>query len=291
MITAKSSYHISLVITTLGRTTQLFRLFDSVARQSFTDFEVIVVDQNVDDRLGELFSREWPFQLTRIRMPVQRGVSLGRNIGWQACTGTLIVFPDDDCWYPPSFLASGIQRLSETGADILTGRAADETGRSINGRYAAAPHEINKANVWISGIEWSMIFKKNVLETVGGFDERIGIGASTPWQSCEGQDLILRALAKGFKCYFDPSFFGHHEELNVVAPDRAMNLKGRAYGRGLGYVLRTHDYSKLIAAVWVIRPLARAGLNLFRGNFKSLRYLLNVSLGRLEGALGRTYPF
>lgn len=45
-----------------------------------------------------------------------------------------MVFPDDDCWYPPWFLARGFL-MAATGADFLSGRAADEDGRSINGRY------------------------------------------------------------------------------------------------------------------------------------------------------------
>lgn len=285
----KSSYQFSLVVTTLGRFDQLVKLFESLAHQSFTDFEIVVVDQNNDDRLANLFTRQWPFRVIRIHTPTHRGVSLGRNIGWRASKGVVIIFPDDDCWYPLSFLQTIDQRMRETEADILTGRATDETGRSINGRYALSPQAIDRSNVWISGIEWTMAFKKSVLETADGFDEQVGVGSPTPWQACEGPELILRALATGFKCYFDPAVYGHHEELNIVAPDLAMSRKGRAYGRGLGYVLRIHSFSKTECAMWIVRPLARAALNLAKGNAKPLRYLLNISVGRLEGVLGRTY--
>jgi len=81
-----------------------------------------------------------------------------------------------------------------------------------------------------------MLFRKSALLAVDGFDETIGVGAATPWQACEAQDIILRALACGLQCTFDPSFYGHHKEFDI-----STQSKGRAYGRGLGYVLRIQN--------------------------------------------------
>jgi len=274
---------ISLVVATLGRTTQLERLFDSLVRQDYTNFEVIVVDQNSDDRLAYLFDRRWPFPIQHIHTPSERGLSRGRNKGWPAAKGALIVFPDDDCWYPPWFLSRGSELLSSWQAHVLTGRAADEAGNDINGKYAKTPQVIDRSNVWFSGIEWVMLFRKSALQAVDGFDETIGVGASTPWQACEGQDIILRILSKNLKCVFDPSFYGHHEVFNILIP-----FKGRAYGRGLGHVLSRHNYGGLSKAMWVCRPLARLALSILKGRVSDSRYSLDVFLGRLEGCLGRT---
>jgi glycosyltransferase involved in cell wall biosynthesis len=278
---------VSLVVATLGRTAQLVKLLDSLVCQDYSDFEVIIVDQNSDDRLEYLSKGNWPFRLSRIHTPKARGLSRARNVGWKAAQGELILFPDDDCWYPAWFLSRGIQLISASHADVLTGRAADEAGHDINGRYSPVPHTITRSNAWISGIEWVMLFKKAVLVAVNGFDEEIGVGASTPWQACEGQDILLRALDKRFVCYFDPAFFGHHLEFDRLAP-KLMQAKGRAYGRGLGYVLRVHQYGCLAAAWWVGRPFAGLLLSILKGDFESCNYYLNVSLGRLEGYMGRT---
>jgi hypothetical protein len=182
-----------------------------------------------------------------------------------------------------------LQVLRSVDGDIVTGRAADENGRDINGRYAKLRQRINRSNVWISGIEWVMLFKKSVLVELDGFDEDIGLGANTPWQACEGQDIILRALAAGKTCFFDPALTGYHEELDVLAPNNLMVSKGRAYGRGLGYVLRLHNYSIADALAWTCRPILKSLLNVSKGNFKPNIYLLNVSVGRMEGYMGRTW--
>jgi glycosyltransferase involved in cell wall biosynthesis len=277
---------ISLVVATRGRTTELTKLLDSLTGQDCPGFEVIIVDQNSDNRLEHLSNGNWPFRLRRIHTPNARGLSRARNVGWKVADGELVIFPDDDCWYPSWLLSRGVQLISASQADVLTGRAADEAGRDINGRYSSVPHTINRSNVWISGIEWVMLFKKAALLALDGFDEEIGVGAPTPWQACEGQDILLRALDKGFICRFDPAFFGHHLEFDQL-PSKSMQAKGRAYGRGLGHVLRVHHYGYLSAAWWISRPVARSLLSMAKGHFQECCYFLNVSLGRLEGYMER----
>jgi glycosyltransferase involved in cell wall biosynthesis len=279
---------VALIVTTRGRTFELEQLFESLSKQEFMDFEVILVDQNDDDRL-EAISERWrsTLRLRRIWTPTERGSSRGRNVGWVQARGSFVLFPDDDCWYPPWFLTHALKQLRLTGADIITGRAADESGRDINGRFENLPQWVNPNTVWTTQIEWVIFFKRSALEAVGGFDVDIGIGAATPWQSCEGQDIVLRAFAQGLSCYYDPSLYGHHAELDVYTPDEAMCRKGRMYGRGLGHVLRIHKFKAWSALNWLLRPTVKACLFLARAQFSRFRYYRDVAIGRWEGWSGR----
>jgi glycosyltransferase involved in cell wall biosynthesis len=279
---------VALVVTTRGRVDQLEKLFESLKDQDFKNFEVVIVDQNDDERLKPICDRWQPvLKLRRIWTPDQRGLSRGRNVGWIETQCSLVLFPDDDCWYPSTFLAHGVETMRTMRADILTGRAADEDRRTINGRFEPVAQWINPRNVWTTQIEWVALYKRSALEAVGGFDADIGIGALTPWQACEGQDIVLRALAKGLKCYYDPSFYGHHAELDIYTPDEAMCRKGRMYGRGLGHVLRIHKYKLLSALNWVLRPAVKACFFLRPGNLPRFHYYRNVAVGRWEGWNGR----
>ena len=277
---------LSLVVATRGRADPFATLFESLAAQTFTNLEVIVVDQNVDDRVGAPDRDGWSFPILHLRTPTESGASRARNAGLACARGAIVLFPDDDCWYPPTFLAHALERMGTHRADILAGRAADPaTGRDINGRFEQAVTTIDRANVWTTGIEWVVFFKRAVLEAVGGYDPAIGVGAATPWQSCEAQDIMLRALARGYFCVFDPSVYGHHAELDIR--DASMLRKGRAYARGLGHVLRLHHYPTTTAASWILRPGVRAALSLMRGDRTLVAYYRNVALGRLEGWRGR----
>lgn len=277
---------LSLVVATRGRDLPFAALFESLEAQSFRDFEVVVVDQNADARAGTPETEGWSFPIRHLRTPREAGASRARNTGFAEARGSVVLFPDDDCWYPPSFLAHALGRLEAHGADVLAGRAADPTtGRDINGRFEPAVTRIDRDNVWTTGIEWVVLFKREVLEAVAGYDSGIGVGAATPWQSCEAQDIMLRALAAGFVCVFDPSVFGHHAELDIR--DASMLRKGRAYARGFGHVLRLHRYPARAAVSWVLRPTVRAALSLAKGDRTLFAYYRNVALGRLEGWRGK----
>ena len=277
---------LSLVVATRGRAAPFTALFESLEAQSFQDFEVIVVDQNADARAGTPEQDGWSFSISHLRTPGEAGASRARNTGLAQASGALILFPDDDCWYPPGFLADAVARMHMHGADVLAGRAADPvTGRDINGRFEPNVTRIDRYNVWTTGIEWVVLFKRAVLDGVGGYDPAIGVGAATPWQSCEAQDIVLRAIDKGFVCVFDPCLFGHHAELDIRDP--SMQRKGRAYARGLGHVLRVHRYSARSAASWVVRPSVRALISLAKGDLTLFAYYRNVAMGRLEGWRGK----
>ena len=108
----EDSLAFSFVISTFGRRQELIFLLESIERQSVSDFEVIVVDQNEDDRLANsLKDRRWSFPLTHVRSPYPRGVCRGRNLGWRQARGRILIFPDDDCWYPPWLLARVNERF------------------------------------------------------------------------------------------------------------------------------------------------------------------------------------
>ena len=280
---------LSLVVTTLGRVAEVERLFRSLTRQHFTDFDLWLVDQNEDDRLAEIAGGDWPFRVSRLHVPGVRGASRGRNLGWREATGPVVLFPDDDCWYAPDFLARGMATMTELGCDMLTGRPADEAGRTINGRFEDKPQWVDRDNSWTTAIEWLVFFRRETLEAVNGFDETVGVGAATPWQSAEIQDIILRAMTVGHRCWYDPALAGHHEEILLARPDRKLVRKARVYARGMGYVLRRHRFGTRAMANWVVRPLGGSLIYLLRARPAMARYYAQVALGRAEGVVGSLF--
>lgn len=275
---------LSLVVSTLGRSTELQTFLESVAPPPEVALEVIIVDQNADDRLAGIVSgRKWPFPVTRLHVPKMRGLSRGRNHGLARCRGEYVCFPDDDCTYPADIYQKVLTRFSETGADVICGRAADHTGRSINGRFAAQPEWVEKRNVFITQIEWVVFFRTDVIRSLGGYDEDIGVGASSPWQASEGQDITLRALQAGYKVYYDPAIIAHHPELDTYTPDVKMREKARAYGRGMGYVLGKYRFSAAAIGTYLFRPSVGCLLSAFRFQFGRAGYYINSLTGRLLG--------
>jgi len=280
----------SLVVGTRGRVDQLARLFDSLNGLVGPSFEVLVVDQNSDDRLRKIIERPtWRFELRHLRQPDLRGLNFARNTGWRAAAGTFVFFPDDDSWYPPDFLVRALALLGQRQADILCGRPTDETGRTINGRFAPEAGEITRLNVWNRQIEWITVFRRDLLARIDGYDTILGIGNPSPWQGAEGPDIIIRGIEAGGRAWYEPSLTAFHEELDVERPDGRMVAKGRAYGRGTGFILRRHSRTPFPIIYWLARTLAAIAIAVARGNRARARYLVFVALGRWEGWTGRLW--
>jgi glycosyltransferase involved in cell wall biosynthesis len=278
--------YFSLVISTKGRARELDTLFRSLSAQTYSAFEIILVDQNAEPLPDPDGSTAGRWRYTHLHCPTDAGLSRGRNVGWRVAVGEFVLFPDDDCWYAPEFLSQAKQMLSEREVDVLTGRATDEMGRSINGRFERSPQFVQRRSVWTTQIEWIAFFRVSLLRRLNGYDEQIGVGASSPWQACEGQDIVLRALKLGAVCLYRPDLTGHHPEIDVAHPDSAGIRKARGYGRGMGYVLRLHNFNWAERLYWVCRPLARAlGLAVLRRR-RGCIYALSVAAGRLEGSSG-----
>ena len=64
---------VSMIVATLNRVDELERLLDSLDSQTYKDFEVIVVDQNPDDRLRPVLERHPGLSIQYLRSA--RGVS------------------------------------------------------------------------------------------------------------------------------------------------------------------------------------------------------------------------
>jgi glycosyltransferase involved in cell wall biosynthesis len=277
----------SLIISTLGRNADVVDFVRTIEAQTCQDFELIIVDQNDDDELTKAIEKLTPsYPLKYRHVPGVRGASRGRNLGFELAEGDHVCFPDDDCIYPPRLLDDVLTLFSRKGVDIVCGRAADESGRDINGRFESQEQAISAANVFSTQIEWMLFFTRAAFEAVSGFDKDVGVGSSTPWQANEGQDIVLRMLAQGCRGWYDPRLYGHHPELNVVHPDARMRKKARGYARGMGYILGRHSYPFGFSARFVVRSAGGAILACLRLNFPRALYYLQVTAGRIEGYLG-----
>src|SRR5215472_5711239 len=93
----------SLIIATLNRVDEIDHLLQSLEAQTFKDFEVMVVDQNPDDRLQSVLQSHPVLSFRHLRSAP--GLSKARNVGLPHAKDDIIAFPDDDCWYPVQLLA------------------------------------------------------------------------------------------------------------------------------------------------------------------------------------------
>ncbi|KRE24534.1 hypothetical protein ASE66_04715 [Bosea sp. Root483D1] len=262
----------------------------SLAAQKRGDFEIIVVDQNIDDRLAPILDG-WADRLRIKRVRAEsRGVCRARNIGAAHARGQWLLFPDDDCWYPHDFLCRLDKLRSEHPVAFYSGRAVDAQGRTIMGAFESKPGPIGRDSVWTTLIEWMMVVRRDAFEAASGFDEALGPGAGTPWGAYEAQDLALGLLTAGYVGYYDPDLTGHHPDERSDRISAAGIAKIRTYNVGMGYVMRKHGYGFLVYLPRLLRPLAGVAVYTLSGRLEMARRSWGIFSGRWSGWRGAPTP-
>jgi glycosyltransferase involved in cell wall biosynthesis len=123
---------VSVVLPTFERADLLPRAVASVLAQTYTDLELLVVDDGSADGTAALASAWGDPRVDQIRIE-HSGVSVARNVALERARGTWVAFLDDDNEWLPTFLERVVERLEATGADAAyaRGERRDHTGKTL----------------------------------------------------------------------------------------------------------------------------------------------------------------
>jgi len=179
--------YFSIIIPVYNKEKFVAKTIESVLSQTFTDYEIIIVNDGSTDQSEAKIS---PFKDNRIQYYSKKneGVALARNFGIEKATADYICFLDaDDYWYP-TFLET-MQRYSSELPEQKVFAAAIEIetkNKTIPAHYSipsTSDFEIvnffdasqKECVLWTS----SACIHKSVFEKVGDFDTKIKHGEDT----------------------------------------------------------------------------------------------------------------
>jgi len=273
----------SLILATVGRTRELDRLFNSFAAQTFHNFEVIVVDQNEDDRLVPHVERACSLGIVvrhvRHHPP---NLAAARNAGIALATGEWLGFPDDDCWYNADVLERIARRFRAAEAPSGVIVHWEEQGPPpfaapmLSWERSRAFRDVPVASI-------TLFFQRHMFNQIGGFDSRLGIGQ---WfGAAEETDFVLRALRHGARIAYEPDAkVHHHVNGKQTAADAQAREAVRKRARGTGALYAKHGLPLWVVLRGLAAPVVRP---LLRGAFGAeLAHGVAVMLGRLDGLIG-----
>ena len=197
---------ISLLVPTLGkREEELKRLFDSLKRQTYKDFEVIIVSQG-NHEFVESCVANYDFKYKHIKSDTL-GLSVARNIGLNFIKGDIVMLSDDDAWYPSDALERVVKFFSETPeADILLTQIYDP----IKGIYYKDYGKTSKKLRCIfdllskSSIEIAFTYSNVSIR----FDELFGLGGI--FVAGEENDFLIQCYRKNATIYYLPAITVYH---------------------------------------------------------------------------------
>lgn len=126
---------VSIVVPVYNVEKYLPKCIESILTQSFTDFELILVDDGSPDNCGAICD-EYARKDDRIHVIHKEngGVSGARNVALECVTGKYLTFCDSDDKYAPDWLADLLSAMEETAADMVVGGYARvaEDGRELS---------------------------------------------------------------------------------------------------------------------------------------------------------------
>ena len=208
---------VSVVIPAYNAAPYIGATVDSVFKQAFTDFEVLVInDGSPDTPALELALR--PYQRIRYLRQENRGPSSARNAGIHAAVGKYIAFLDSDDLWLPQHLAKQVGALKANPklqmvyangiylrGDIPVGILFDNSPQSLPVDLDCLLHERSTV------ITSSAVVEREALVKAGLFDERL--------RRCEDYDLWLRLAQSGATISFDREIQIRHRQSNGLAAD------------------------------------------------------------------------
>ena len=274
---------ISLVVATLGRVLEIEELVQSLATQTYQDYDLIIVDQNLDDRLIPVidFAHSLGIEVSHIRQ-TEPNQCLARNTGLMQAQGNIIAFPDDDCWYEPDLLEKVSTRMNDQDTPecvVVRWVEQDPVG--------AKPHQLSTL-LWrrfqeVQASCITLFFNRDLLLDMHGFDSALGLHS---WYGgSEETDLMFRVMAKDNKVVYLPDALVHHP-INKLAnlPLLKAFAQSRSRARGTGALYAKHSLEIWVILRGLVSPWFYAICTLMNPVVTIVE--LGKAIGRLEGFIG-----
>ena len=117
------NHFISIIIVAYNAEKFIDRALEAIAIQSFRDFDIVLVNNGSTDRTNEIFekyqSRHPEMDIIINTIPINKGLSNGRNVGLLSAAGDYVLFNDADDWMDPDCLEALSGLAIASGADRI----------------------------------------------------------------------------------------------------------------------------------------------------------------------------
>ena len=241
---------VSAVILTWNSVGKIEPCLQSLGTGTKVPDEIIVVDNGSTDQTCPTLARQFP-SIRVIENTHNRGVARGRNQGLAAVRGRYLLVLDDDTVVQPESVSRLISILAVQPTVGLCGpQLMDPVRRPIpvNLKF---PTFWNKANQWrktrrqngegvVGGarevdyiVGACQLIRREVLDEIGGYDERIFYGP-------EDIDFCLRLRQAGWRVVCEPAAQIIHAEQRIARS--LLSAIGRRHASGLAYYFWKYHY-------------------------------------------------
>ncbi|MGC1854671.1 MAG: glycosyltransferase family 2 protein [Candidatus Aquirickettsiella sp.] len=210
----------SIIVPTYNRPQMIKRTIKSICNQTFTDFEIIIVNDGSSHNYENSFGEFKNINLKIITNLSNQGVAQARNIGLIAAQGKYISFIDDDDEFVETFLESTYQKLHSTSDQIgfsWTGVKYLNYCDSLDKNFEIKTREFSDSyptkqelfeQLFSIGIGFGFTFKSKCIKHSELFNNNLKV--------VEDTDIFFRLIIAGFLPAIIPNpqviLHNHHQQ-------------------------------------------------------------------------------
>lgn len=201
---------INIIMPTWNRGWIIDRAIDSVIKQTYSDWKLIIIDDGSVDDTENIVKKHIEHikdKVAYIKFDRHLGVSFARNAGFYYSEDSeYITFLDSDNWWEPEFLQSNLDFMLNNICDMVYCKQniyhlKDDDSEILN--TTIRDSELPKSFQDINKIDLNQIvIKRNILDKVKEFDESI--------QRLVDWDFLLRIYANGFLVKNNPVILSNY---------------------------------------------------------------------------------
>ena len=222
-------HKVSIIVPTYNRAKTLGRAIESILKQTYTDYEIIIVDDASTDNTREVVEQIEDERIRYIRLEQNQGAGHARNEGIRMSRYDYIAFLDSDDEWMPAKLELQMKKMTEAAEDVglVYCRMRTEEQDTIWPPYEWADAvtlagDLFPTLLWTSLIGTpAILVRKKCFESVGMFKETL--------QCIEDWELVLR-IAREWRIEFvDEILVEIHLSENGVSANYGAFVLTRCY--------------------------------------------------------------
>lgn len=236
---------VSIILVNYNGLKDLGPCIESLQQQTYSNYEVILVDNNSSDGSAEFVENNYP-KVQVIKTGKNLGFGAGNNVGIIKSRGQQIVFTNYDVEFHPDWLLSMIKAASDEDIGLVApkillfddrekvntcGLTFQYTGHAFSRGANKLSQEFIVREEIASVTGCAFLIKREVLDAIGLFDEEFQKFGKFFYSSLEDIDLSWRAQLAGYKIIFEPAAIMYHKYIQKpLTPLRYFYLEcGRYY--------------------------------------------------------------